>query len=83
MNGRKKPQEKKQKNMKEVKYMKKFQKTMKKIEYFMNKGVFPGFSVAFIEEGKVTKFFEGTLTNHGSGVELKKGKCGSFSPIFK
>lgn len=48
--------------MKEVKYMKKFLKTMKKIEEFMNKGVFPGFSVAFIEEGKVIKFFGGRLT---------------------
>ena len=44
--------------------MKKYLKTMKKIEDFMKDGVFPGFSLAFIEEGEVTKYFEGTLTNN-------------------
>ncbi len=46
--------------------MKKYLKTMKKIEDFMKNGVFPGFSLAFIEKGEVTKYFEGTLTKHDS-----------------
>ena len=69
--------------MKEVKYMKKFVKTMKKIEDFMNEGVFPGFSVAFIEEGKVTKFFGGTLTNHEHSKLIEDGLFYDLASVTK
>ena len=69
--------------MKEVKYMKKFVKTMKKIEDFMNEGVFPGFSVAFIEEEKVTKFFEGTLTNDEHSKLVKDGLFYDLASVTK
>ena len=69
--------------MKEVKYMKKFLKTMKKIEDFMNMGVFSGFSVAFIEEGKVIKSFEGTLTNHEHSKLVKDGLFYDLASVTK
>ena len=69
--------------MKEVKYMKKFKKTMKKIEDFMNKGVFPGFSVAYIEEGKVTKFFGGTVTNHEHSKLVEDGLFYDLASVTK
>ena len=42
--------------------MKKYPKTMGKIRELMNNGVYPGFSVAFIEGEEVEKIVEGTLT---------------------
>lgn len=63
--------------------MKKFQKTMKKIEDLMNKNVFPGFSVSFIEEGKVTKFFEGTLTNHEHSKRVHDGLFYDLASVTK
>ena len=69
--------------MKEVKYMKKFLKTMKKIEDFMKDGVFSGFSVAFIEEDEVSKYFEGTLTNHEHSKLVEDGLFYDLASVTK
>ena len=63
--------------------MKKYLKTMKKIEDFMKDGVFPGFSLAFIEEGEVTKYFEGTLTNNEHSKLVKDGFFYDLASVTK
>ena len=56
---------------------------MKKIEDFMKDGVFPGFSLAFIEEGEVTKYFEGTLTNNEHSKLVKDGFFYDLASVTK
>ena len=63
--------------------MKKYLKTMKKIEDFMKDGVFPGFSLAFIEKGEVTKCFGGTLTNNEHSKLVKDGFFYDLASVTK
>ena len=63
--------------------MKKYLKTMKKIEDFMKDGVFPGFSLAFIEKGEVTKCFGGTLTNNEHSKLVKDGLFYDLASVTK
>lgn len=42
-----------------------YPKTMAAINDLMHKGVYPGYSVAFIHDGRVTTQFDGTLTKNG------------------
>ena len=63
--------------------MKKYLKTMKKIEDFMKNGVFPGFSLAFVEKGEVTKYFEGTLTNNEHSKLVKDGLFYDLASVTK
>ena len=53
--------------------MKKYPKTMGKIREFMNNGVYPGFSVAFIEGEEVEKIIEGTLTKESDANLVEDG----------
>ena len=63
--------------------MKKYLKTMKKIEDFMKNRVFPGFSLAFVEKGEVTKYFEGTLTNNEHSKLVKDGLFYDLASVTK
>ena len=63
--------------------MKKYLKTMKKIEDFMKEGVFPGVSVAFIEDGKVEKFFKGTLMNNEHSKLVEDGLFYDLASVTK
>ena len=56
---------------------------MKKIEDFMKDGVFPGFSLAFIEKGEVTKCFGGTLTNNEHSKLVKDGFFYDLASVTK
>ena len=63
--------------------MKKYPKTMGKIREFMNNGVYPGFSVAFIEGEEVEKILEGTLTKESDANLVEDGLFYDLASVTK
>ncbi len=63
--------------------MKKFPKTMGKIQELMDNGVYPGFSVAFIEGEKVEKIVEGMLTKEADGKPVEDGLFYDLASVTK
>ena len=63
--------------------MKKYPKTMGKIREFMNNGVYPGFSVAFIEGEEVEKIVEGTLTKESDADLVEDGLFYDLASVTK
>ena len=63
--------------------MKKYPKTMGKIREFMNNGVYPGFSVAFIEGEEVEKIVEGTLTKESDANLVEDGLFYDLASVTK
>lgn len=63
--------------------MKKYPKTMGKIRELMNNGVYPGFSVAFIEGEEVEKIVEGTLTKESDAKLVEDGLFYDLASITK
>ena len=63
--------------------MKKYPKTMGKIREFMNNGVYPGFSVAFIEGEEVEKIIEGTLTKESDANLVEDGLFYDLASVTK
>ena len=64
-------------------FMKKYPKTMGKIREFMEIGVYPGFSVAFIEGEEVEKIVEGTLTNEANSKLVEDGLFYDLASVTK
>lgn len=63
--------------------MKKYPKTMGKIRELMNNGVYPGFSVAFIEGEEVEKIVEGTLTKESDAKLVEEGLFYDLASVTK
>ena len=63
--------------------MKKYPKTMGKIREFMEYGVYPGFSVAFIEGEEVEKIVEGTLTKESNAKLVEDGLFYDLASVTK
>ena len=63
--------------------MKKYPKTMGKIREFMENGVYPGFSVAFIEGEEVEKIFEGIITKESDGKLVEDGLFYDLASVTK
>ena len=63
--------------------MKKYPKTMGKIRELMNNGVYPGFSVAFIEGEEVEKIFEGIITKESDGKLVEDGLFYDLASVTK
>ena len=63
--------------------MKKYPKTMGKIRELMNNGVYPGFSVAFIEGEEVEKIVEGTLTKESDAKLIEDGLFYDLASVTK
>ena len=63
--------------------MKKYPKTMGKIQELMDNGVYPGFSVAFIEGEEVEKIVEGTLTKEADGKPVDDGLFYDLASVTK
>ena len=63
--------------------MKKYPKTMGKIREFMEYGVYPGFSVAFIEDEEVEKIVEGTLTKESDAKLVEDGLFYELASVTK
>ena len=63
--------------------MKKYPKTMGKIREFMEIGVYPGFSVAFIEGEEVEKIVEGTLTKESDANLVEDGLFYDLASVTK
>ena len=63
--------------------MEKYPKTMGKIQEFMNNGVYPGFSVAFIEGEEVEKIVEGTLTKESDANLVEDGLFYDLASVTK
>ena len=63
--------------------MKKYPKTMGKIRELMNNGVYPGFSVAFIEGEEVEKIVEGTLTKESDANLVEDGLFYDLASVTK
>ena len=56
---------------------------MGKIREFMNNGVYPGFSVAFIEGEEVEKIVEGTLTKESDAKLVEEGLFYDLASVTK
>ena len=63
--------------------MKKYPKTMGKIQELMEKGVYPGFSVAFIEGEEIEKIVEGKLTKDSDGKPVEDGLFYDLASVTK
>ena len=63
--------------------MKKYPKTMGKIREFMEYGVYPGFSVAFIEGEEVEKIVEGNLTKESDAKLVEDGLFYDLASVTK
>ena len=63
--------------------MKKYPKTMGKIRELMNNGVYPGFSVSFIEGEEVEKIVEGTLTKESDAKLVEEGLFYDLASVTK
>ena len=63
--------------------MKKYPKTMGKIRELMNNGIYPGFSVAFIEGEEVEKIVEGMLTKESDAKLVEDGLFYDLASVTK
>lgn len=63
--------------------MKKYPKTIGKIREFMENGIYPGFSVAFIEGEQVEKIVEGTLTKDSDSKLVEDGMFYDLASVTK